>query len=167
MRTPKQTRSRHGLTVLKARVLVRGLKAIDGRTAAAQSLVAWKAELLRDLGGAESVSAQRMALVEMAVRTRLFVDHVDSFLLEQRSLVNRRRKAILPILRERTQLVDSLSRLLGQLGLNRIERDGGALPESWIEKVRPHEEPEAQRQDEAPGDGVTGIPGIPPEGKRL
>jgi hypothetical protein len=61
-----------------------------------------------------------MALVEMAVRTRLYVDHVDAFLLEQRSLVDRRKKAILPILRERTSLVELLSRLLSQLGLDRV-----------------------------------------------
>lgn len=136
--------------------MVRGLKSIDGRTAAAQSLIAWKRELLNDLGGAESVSAQRMALVEMAVRTRLFIDHVDAFLLEQKSLVNRRKKAILPILRERTQLMDSLARLLGQIGLERVAKDEGHIPESWISKVQPNEvEPDVQVPEPKPEDQGT------------
>src|SRR6266852_4628530 len=100
-------RSRHGLTALKARVTVRGLHAVDMRTAAAQGLVAWRNELLAALGGSENVSPQKMALVEMAVRTRLYVDHVDSWLLSQDSLVNKRRKSLLPVLRERQTLVDS------------------------------------------------------------
>ena len=112
-------RSRHGLSVLKVALKVRGLSAIDMRTAAAQSLVAWRNELLRDLGGEEAISAQRLALVDMVVRTRLYIDHVDAFLMEQRSLVNKRRKSILPVLRERQGLVDSLARLLSQLGLER------------------------------------------------
>lgn len=60
-----------------------------------------------------------MGLVELTCRTRLFLDHVDAFLLGLPSLVNKRRKSMIPILRERQALVDSLSRLLGQLGLER------------------------------------------------
>ncbi len=106
--TDRRPYSRHGLNALKAQVKVRGLQAIDRRTAAAQALVAWRRELLSDLGGEESVSAQQMALVDMAVRTRLYVDSLDAWLMEQESLVNRKRKSVLPVLRERQQLVDSL-----------------------------------------------------------
>ncbi len=115
-------RTRHGLTVLKARVKVRGFSTIDLRTAAAQALVQWKADLLCDLGGEENVSAQRMTVVEMVVRTKLYIDHIDAWLMEQDSLVNKRRKSLLPVLRERQVLVDSLSRLLQQLGLERREK---------------------------------------------
>jgi hypothetical protein len=72
-----------------------------------------------DLGGKENVSAQQMALVEMATRTRLYVEHLDFFLMGQESLVNKKRKSVLPVLRERQGLVDSLARILGQLGLER------------------------------------------------
>jgi hypothetical protein len=119
---PKQTRSRHGLCVVKARVKVRGLGAIDLRTAAARGLVAWRNDLIAALGGAETISAQRLALIDMTVRTRLFIDHLDAFLVEQPSLVNKRRKSMIPALRERQALVDSLSRLLSQLGLERVAK---------------------------------------------
>jgi hypothetical protein len=129
--------SRHGLNALKVAVKVRGLSAIDGRTLAAQSLFAWKEELLRDLGGEESISAQRMALVESAVRTRLFLDHLDSFLLSQSSLINRRSKRMIPALRERQQLADGLARVLGQLGLERVPKPVPELEAYIAEKENP------------------------------
>jgi hypothetical protein len=49
--TPRRPYSRHGLNALKTRVTIRELTAIDRRTAAAQALLAWRAELLGDLGG--------------------------------------------------------------------------------------------------------------------
>jgi hypothetical protein len=111
-------RSRHGLHTLKARVAVRGLQALDTRSAGARALLAWRRELLEDLGGETNVSAQQMALVEAAVRTRLYVDTADAFIMEH-GLVNARRKSVHPVVRERQQLVDSLARLLGMLGLER------------------------------------------------
>lgn len=116
---PRRPYSRTGLNALKAKVKVRGLASIDRRTLAAQSLLSWKSDLISDLGGKDAVSAAQLALVEAATRTRLYVDHLDAWLMEQRSLVNGKRRSVLPVLRERQQLVDSLARLLGQLGLER------------------------------------------------
>ena len=127
--TAPRSYSRHGLHVVKAQVKVRGLAAIDMRTAAAQALFGWRNDLLTDLGGEGNVSAQQLALVEMAVRTRLYVEHLDFFLMGQESLVNRKKKAVLPVLRERQQLVDSLARILGQLGLERRAKPVPALSE--------------------------------------
>jgi hypothetical protein len=143
-------RSRHGLNAIKVAVKCRGLAAIDGRTLAARSLIQWRSELLRDLGGQENLSAQQMALVDTAVRSKLFIDHVDAYLLGQKSLVNRRSRAVLPVLHERQTLVDSLVRLLGQLGLERVAKDAGGIPDAWITKVHPVEEPEFQQNGAAP-----------------
>ena len=122
--------SRHGLNALKARVKVRGLSAIDQRTAEARALLDWRKELLADLGGREIVTAGQLALVDLAARTRLYVDHLDAYLLEQTcGLVNKRRRAVYPVLRERQGLVDSLARLLGQLGLERRPREAPSLSE--------------------------------------
>ena len=77
--------SRHRLNALKAKVNVRGLQAIDRRTAAARALLAWWDELIADLGGPSVLSAQQRALVELATRTKLYVDSLDAWLMEQRS----------------------------------------------------------------------------------
>ena len=57
------------------------------------ALLAWRKELLADLGGDAAVSAQQMAIIKAAVRTRLYVDSLDAWILEHGSLVNARRRA--------------------------------------------------------------------------
>ena len=126
---PRQSYSRHGLNALKVRVKVQGWHAIDRRTVAGQALLAWRNELLADLGGEDAVSAQELALVDLATRTRLYVDSLDAWLMAQPSLVNHRKKAVLPVLRERLALQDSLSRILGQLGLKRRTKPVPTLTE--------------------------------------
>jgi len=65
----------------------------------------------------------------MATRTRLLVDHCDAFLLAQPTFINRKRRALFPIVRERQMLVDSLARLLGQLGIERTAKQIPTLEE--------------------------------------
>jgi hypothetical protein len=146
--------TRHGLHAIKAKVKVAGLAALDGRTATAQGLLEWRRDLIADLGGDAAISAQQRALIEVATRTRLYVDHLDAFLMSQRSLVNLKRKAVLPVLKERQTLADSLARILGQLGLERKARPvktlTEVLEEMAIEKAG-SEPPEPQR----PADDTT------------
>jgi hypothetical protein len=134
--------SRHGLNALKARVMVRGISAIDRRTLAARDLLAWRGELLTALGGEQYVSPQKRALVENVVTTKLYIAHIDSWLLAQPSLINRTKKAILPILRERQSLVDSFSRLIAQIGAERVARPIPSLAEVIREADAEKEESE-------------------------
>jgi hypothetical protein len=46
----------------------------------------------------KAVTAQQRALVEVITRTKLYVDHLDAFLMQQRSLINKRKKTALPVL---------------------------------------------------------------------
>lgn len=88
-----------------------------------RALAAWRAELLADLGGIDNVSTQELALVEQAVKTKLLIDSVDAWLLEQQTLVNKRTRALIPVVRDRTGLVATLRGLLGDLGLKRRARE--------------------------------------------
>jgi hypothetical protein len=121
METPTKPtrRSRHGLSALKAQIKVRGLQAIDRRTEAGRAMLAFRQELLADLGGEAAISTQERAIVDLATRTWLLISTVDRWLLEQRTLVNGRRKSLLPALRERQSLVSGLASLLAQVGLAR------------------------------------------------
>jgi len=112
-------RSPHGLNALMARVTLRGLHRLDQRTAAARALITWRKELVTDLGGEPALSAQQKALVDTVIRTRLFLEHLDAWLLAQPSLINARRRSVLPVFRERLQLADALGRQLQALGLER------------------------------------------------
>jgi hypothetical protein len=95
---------------------------IDRRTTLGKLLVQWRADLIQDLGGPDAVSTQRAALVDLAVRSKLILDSLDAWLLAQPSLVNKRTRSVLPIVRERQALADGLSRYLQALGLDRVTR---------------------------------------------
>jgi hypothetical protein len=110
---------RHGLTALKRAVRELGGRAIDRRTRLGRALGRWRSDLIEDLGGRDALSTQQLAIVELAVTTKLLLDSVDAFLLNQPSLVNARKRALLPVVRERSQLADSLARYLTTLGLER------------------------------------------------
>jgi hypothetical protein len=132
----KQPGSRHGFKSLKSRVMVQGLSVIDRRSLAARALLDWKQSLIEDLGGPAGISTQKETLVELVVRTRLLVENIDSFILAQPSLVNKKRRSIYPIVRERQHLVDSLARMLGQLGLQRMPKDMGSLADYLEERAK-------------------------------
>ena len=77
-----------------------------------KALVAWRADLVRDLGGDPS-TAQRT--IETVVKTRLLLESVDSWLLTQASLIDAGKNALLPVVLQRQALADSLCRMLREL----------------------------------------------------
>jgi hypothetical protein len=124
--------TRHGLTAPLARVKLQGLSAIDRRSAGYRAMDAWRSALVTDLGGEAALSAQRRALVDQVVRSRLMLEAIDAYLLSQRAIVRGRpRGTALPIMRERQDLADSIARILGQLGLDRVARPAPSLAETW------------------------------------
>src|SRR5262245_6482158 len=114
-----QEHSRHGLHTLKRAVKELGRRAIDRRTALGKALTHWRQELIADLGGPDIVSTQQVALVDLAVTTKLLIESVDAWLLTQPTLINRRKRALLPVVLQRQQLADALGRYMSQLGLER------------------------------------------------
>ena len=110
---------KHGLHSLKATMKVLGNRAIDGRTKVGRALAQWRIAIINDLGGAQSVSTAQEQIVELAVKTNLLLYSVDAYLLQNGSLVNKRKRCLYPIVRERQVLADALARYLGQLGLER------------------------------------------------
>jgi hypothetical protein len=132
-------RCRTGLNALKAKVKIRGLSAIDVRTVAGRELVAWRRELLEALGGVDVVSPQRRAIVDVIVRTKLYIDSLDAWLVEQPSLILKKRRAVLPVLKERQQLADSLTRQLTQVGLERRAKAVGTLADRLAEVQARHD----------------------------
>lgn len=110
---------KHGAHSLKRAVKTLGNRTIDRRTAVGKALAAWRTDLLADLGGIENVSTQELALVEEAVKTKLILDSVDAWLLSQPTLINKRNRSVLPAVRDRQSLVNTLRGLLGDLGLSR------------------------------------------------
>ena len=110
---------KHGLTLLKRAVNTLGNRALDKRTATGRALVEWRDDLVRDLGGEENISTQQDAIIILAIKTKLLLDSIDVWLLQQPTLIIKRKKAIIPAVMQRQQLADALSRYMTRLGLER------------------------------------------------
>jgi hypothetical protein len=111
---------RHGVHTLQKAVRTLGSRALPSKsTALGRALHEWRAALVADLGGEDAVSTQQLALVELAVRTKLLVDSVDAYVLAMPSPVNRQRRCLHPVVRERQSLVNQLQSILRDLGLDR------------------------------------------------
>ena len=110
---------RHGLVSMKNALIMSKQVRLDMRFATGRALVRWRLELVNDLGGEDNISSQQAALIELSVRSKLMIDSIDNWILSQPSLINKSKKAVLPVVIQRQQLADGLSRYLGQLGLER------------------------------------------------
>lgn len=95
----------HGHYLLKRAIKELGNRALDHRTWMAKALAEWKVEILRDRGGQESVSAQKQAVLDLAMTTKLLLDSVDVWLLQQPSVVNARKRCRLAF--RRCEMKDS------------------------------------------------------------
>ena len=101
-----------------------------------KALAHWRAELVNDLGGPEVISKQQGVVIDLALRTHLLLQSIDHWLLQQKSLINLRRKSLLPVVRERQQLADSLARYMTTLGLERKVKPIPALLEYVRDKYQ-------------------------------
>lgn len=132
---PARPYTRHGLTAPMARVKLRGLAAIDRRTVAGRELVRWRRDLIGDLGGDAALSVQQQTLVDVVTRSRLMLEALDAWLLAQTSLVagRGRHRGVVAVMRDRQDLADSIARVLGQLGLERVAPPVPSLAERMRE----------------------------------
>lgn len=128
---------RHGLHQLRRSLDELGSRGslLDESTAVGRELARWRTALVEDLGGEENISTQESALVDLAVRDRLLLESVDAWLLAQPKLVNGRKLALYPALRERMTIAEGYARRLQALGLRRREKPGPTLHEYLAERA--------------------------------
>lgn len=84
-----------------------------------EALQAWKAAIINDLGGESQVSAMELSIVELACKTHLLLASIDRFLLEQKSLINKSKRQLFPIVLQRQTLADALAGYMRTLGLKK------------------------------------------------
>ena len=136
-----------GAFALKRAVRTLGSRTIDRRTRVGKALAAWSADLAGDLGGIEQLSTQQRAIIEQAATTRLILDSIDGWLAKQPSLIDRRKRALLPVVRERQSLADALVRYLTALGLERRAKDPVDLATYLTAKQTPAATTDGARSD--------------------
>lgn len=122
---PNPRNLQHGVSLMKRALKAGGTRALDRRTRVSKALDQWRDQLVSDLGGSEQISTQQRAIINVAVKTKLLLDSIDAWLLQQPSLINLRKRAVHPVVLQRQQLADSLIRAMVQLGL---ERKAKVLP---------------------------------------
>ena len=115
----RNSQETHGLHAARRMLAEYGSRAIDRRTNVGKGLMAWRAAIAEDLGGEENISAQRLALLDLAVKTKLLLDGIDMWLLTQDSLIDEKKRKVVDVVRERMRLSDSLAKYLQTLGLER------------------------------------------------
>ena len=92
------------------------------------------ASLVQDLGGDDAISAQQRVVIDLASKTYVLLASVDDWLLRQNP-INKRKKSLHPVVRERQQLADSLARYMAQLGLERWAKPVPSLSD-YLEKTQ-------------------------------
>lgn len=116
---PKQKRQMHGFSGLLRGRNKADRGDIDGRSAIGRAVKEWRDALATDLGGDTALSAQQRLVLDMVTMDKMLIDSIETYLLSQKSVVNRRKKAAYPILLQLAQLKDSMTRRLIALGLER------------------------------------------------
>jgi hypothetical protein len=89
--------------------------------------------------------------VDIAVKRKLVLDSLYACVLTQPTLINKRKKALFPIVLQCEQLADGVSRILAQLGLERrhkVRTIGEILS-------REHDEHETRTNGAEQGNGTT------------
>ena len=98
-------RLKHGIHAITRAVKALGTnRALDRRTTTDKALARWCDDLIADLGG--TVSTAQDAIISLAVKTKLILDSIDVWLLQQPALIDKRKRALLPAVRERQALAD-------------------------------------------------------------
>ena len=97
-------------------------EAVPGRTRVARALSAWRAEICADMGGEDALSAAQLALLELTCRQKVLLDSIDNWLLQQPSLINKRKRSLLPVVGQRQALANALETYLSRLGYERVAR---------------------------------------------
>jgi hypothetical protein len=64
----------------------------------------WRAELIADLGGADAASTQQLASVDLAGKQKILLDSIDIWLFTQPSLINSRKRSVIPVVQQRQAL---------------------------------------------------------------
>ncbi len=100
---------------------------LDKLGPAGEGLRAWRRGLINDLGGEDKVSTAQLALVDLAVRSYLMLEHIDRWVLSTQNIVNKRDRKVFRIVLDRQRMADSLAKYLQMLGLEKRTLEGENL----------------------------------------
>jgi hypothetical protein len=108
----------------------RGLSALDGRSALARAVRDWRAAVMVDLGGEADLSQAERTLLDVAAQDVVLLAVADGWLRENAAgVVNRRKRAFVPLVEQRLRVATHLADQLKLLGLRRRAKPVPSLRE--------------------------------------
>jgi hypothetical protein len=117
-----------GVFALKRALKRRGLAALAGRSSLARSVAEWRDTYAHDLGG--DLSTGERTLLDAACGHVAMLTVIDGTLgAHPEWIVNRRKRCLAPLVKERLAVVSSLKDLLVTLGLKRMAKPVPSLAE--------------------------------------
>jgi hypothetical protein len=130
-----------GFHTTKAALSRRGISALDGRSAIARAVKDWRAAVAVDLGGEAVLSRAELTLLDIAAQDIVLLSVADSWLRENAAgIINRRRRAFVPLVEQRLKVATHLAGLLETLGLKRAVKDVPSLAQLLASRAaRPHD----------------------------
>ena len=126
---PRGTTTQSGYWAAKRALMRFGSYVLDGRSRVSQALDELRTALVNDLGGPEAISKQQDIIIGLALRTHLLLESLDAFIFTMSSPVNKRKRSLYPVVRERQHLADSLAKYMAQLGLEKRPKPVPTLAE--------------------------------------
>lgn len=124
-----------GVFAAKAALSKRGLSALDGRSAIARAVRAWQQAVAADLGGEAMLSQQQRTLLDVAAQDVVLLQVADSWLREHSgAVINKRRRAFVPLVEQRLRVAAHLAGLLKDLGLDRKAKPVPTLQEYFSKR---------------------------------
>jgi hypothetical protein len=79
----------------------------------------WRDQIIVDRGGRQQWSQLQLMQLERFIITEILIQSIDSYLMTQSSLVNRRKKSLYPVVVERGRLAELSLKLATAIGLDR------------------------------------------------
>lgn len=96
---------------------------VSGTTPAGYKHRTFVSQLAADLGGPEALSLAQRTMIDLAGRQMLLIDAVDAYVFNAGIVINRGKRSVMPVIRERASLVEGLRSILKDLGLERQSRN--------------------------------------------
>jgi hypothetical protein len=143
----QKQKTRLGLKAMKTKIQLRGLDTINKQTFAGRLLFEWQTGLIAALGGPDNISPQQKCLIDLACQSKAICDHVTAFIMEQESLVIKKRKTVIPIVLQRAQLAAQLEKTLTTLGLQRVAKKLPSFDE-YMKELEAKKEAERKQQQQ-------------------
>lgn len=91
---------------------------LDQRSEVARELRQFRRDVIEDLGGEEMVSRAKAELIEVAARTKVLLDTIDDWVFRQPTIMTRQGE-LKTIVQQRNTYVETLRRVLREIGLDR------------------------------------------------